>query len=364
VKPGTEHKRTRPDGLAGLALRDERRFMGRTAGGMWLLIGAVSAAGLLLPAGGVRHPGVVLGVAGVVCTYGVGCLTGLIPWDRTPMWGHAVVAGALTPVIGVALWATGGTDNPIEPLLVCPLLYVAYFFPARLAWPLVVELMAAAASPLVYSHTADGYASRTLAIVAGYGAASAVMLGLKRRLLEAEALQRRMAAEDPLTGLANRRCFDQRLAEEIAALGHPASGRRAQDREATLALLFADLDAFKAINDRHGHMEGDRVLHAVAAHATEVMRPGDVLARVGGDEFALIAPGAGAEGARRLARGLAAAVEAVSCGGSPLRVTVSWAVFPHDGDDVASLMAAADRRLYERKRSGRHRTSAVAASAV
>jgi diguanylate cyclase (GGDEF)-like protein len=328
---------------------------------MWLLAAGVSCAGLLFPAGGVRHPAVVLGVAAVVCVYGIGCLSGLIPWDRTPMWGHAAVTGALLPVIGVALWATGGTDNPIEPLLVCPLLYIAYFFPARLAWPLVIELMAATASPLLYSHTADGYASRTLAIVAGYGAASAVMLALKRRLLEAEALQRRMAAEDPLTGLANRRCFDQRLNEEIAALGNPHRGRRAHDPEATLALLFADLDGFKAINDRHGHMEGDRVLRAVAARCTEVMRPGDVLARVGGDEFALIAPGAGAEGARRLARGLAAAVEAVPAGGSTLRATVSWAIFPHDGDDVPSLMAAADRRLYQRKRSGRHQTSAAAA---
>ncbi len=220
--------------------------MGRVAGGMWLLSAAVTTVGLLLPGPDGRHPVAILVLAGVVSVYAVGCLTGFIPWDRTPMWGHALATGLLMPLIGVGLWATGGTDNPIEPLLVCPLLYVAYFFPARYAWPLVAELVIVAASPLAYSSSAlpDGYAARVLAIAAGYGAASAIMLTLKRRLLESEALQRRMAAEDSLTGLANRRYFDRRLEEEIAGLGQQDLGRREADESATLALLFAVLDGF------------------------------------------------------------------------------------------------------------------------
>ena len=170
-----------------------------------------------------------------------------------------------------------------------------------------------------------------------------------------------MAAEDPLTGLANRRYFDLRLGEEIADLGAQDHGRRVADPDATLALLFADLDGFKAINDRHGHMEGDRVLRAIAASCLGAIRPGDLLARVGGDEFALIAPGCGAEGARRLARALSEAVEAVPvAAGGQLRASVSWAIYPHDGEDAAGLMVAADRRLYQRKRSGRHRSSVSA----
>lgn len=334
--------------------------MGRIAGGMWLLAAAVSAAGLLLPGPSERHPVVVLAMSAGIGVYAAGCLSGLIPWDRTPMWGHAVVTGILMPVIGLGLWATGGSDNPIEPLLVCPLLYVAYFFPARYAWPLVIELVAVTASPLAYAGSAlpDGYAARVVAIGAGYSAAAAIMLELKRRLLESEARQRRMAAEDPLTGLANRRYFDLRLGEEIADLGAQDHGRRVADPDATLALLFADLDGFKAINDRHGHMEGDRVLRAIAASCLGAIRPGDLLARVGGDEFALIAPGCGAEGARRLARALSEAVEAVpAAAGGQLRASVSWAIYPHDGEDAAGLMVAADRRLYQRKRSGRHRSS-------
>ena len=339
--------------------------MGRIAGGMWMRAAAVTAAGLLAPGPSERHPVVVLVMCGAICIYSAGCLSGLIPWDRTPMWGHAVVTGALMPLIALGVWATGGTDNPIEPLLVCPLLYVAYFFPARYAWPLVIELVLAASSPLFYSGSAlpDVYASRVLAIAAGYGAASAIMLSLKRRLLESEARQRRMAAEDPLTGLANRRYFDRRLAEEIAALGRPERARRAGDRDATLALLFVDLDEFKGINDRHGHMEGDRVLRAVAASCLDAIRPGDLLARVGGDEFALIAPRCGTDGARRLAAALSEAVEAVPVPGDrPLQASVSWAIFPHDGEDSSSLMVSADRRLYQRKRSGRHRRTARAAS--
>lgn len=337
--------------------------MGRTAGGMWLISAVVCLAGLGLPAGGVRHVGAVVALAAVMCLYATACLSGLIPWERTPLWGHALVTGALMPVLGLVLWATGGVDNPVDPLLVCPLLYVSYFFPARLAWPLVGALMLAAASPLLYSSAADadGYVARTLAIVAGYSAAAAAMLALKRRLLESEALQRRMAAEDPLTGLANRRCFDERLDQEIAALGRPPRGRRQSDEAATVALLFADLDGFKLINDRHGHMEGDRVLRAVAARCLDVVRPGDLLARVGGDEFALIAPGAGPEGARRLARALAEAVVAAPPPGGPaLQATISWAVFPYDAEDAPGLMMAADRRLYQRKRSGRHRPSGTA----
>lgn len=339
--------------------------MGRTAGGMWLLSCVVAVAGLALPGGGMRHPVLLLALAAVMVVYAVGCLTGAIPWDRTPMWGHALATGALMPVIGLGIWATGGSDNYIEPLLVCPLLYVAYFFPARFAWPLVIELIAVAASPLAYSRSAvgDGYAARTLAIVAGYGAASTVMIALKRRLLEAEALQRRMAAEDPLTGLANRRHFDRRLSAEIAVLGAPSRGRRRADGEGTLALLFADLDGFKAINDAHGHMEGDRVLRAVAARCLDAIRPGDLLARVGGDEFAVIAPGVGPDGARRLARRLSDAVASVPATGvTALRATISWAVFPYDGADGGELMVAADRRLYQRKRSGRHRASAPASA--
>ena len=107
---------------------------------------------------------------------------------------------------------------------------------------------------------------------------------LKQRLVQAECHQRLMANQDPLTGLANRRAFDSALS---AALADASGGTR-------FTLLLADIDAFKQINDRFGHTTGDRVLREVAAHTSDEVRRGDCLARIGGDELALVAPGAGA----------------------------------------------------------------------
>src|SRR5689334_2654488 len=129
---------------------------------------------------------------------------------------------------------------------------------------------------------------------------------LKRRLVDAERHQRTIARQDPLTGLANRRAFEEAL---TAALG--AEGRRADDR---FALLLADVDAFKQINDRFGHTTGDRVLREIAAHLCAEVRSGDCVARIGGDEFAVVAPGAGPAVAERLAEALRTAAARVSPG--------------------------------------------------
>ena len=118
-----------------------------------------------------------------------------------------------------------------------------------------------------------------------YAGLVATIQFLKRRLVEAEREQHRMARVDPLTGLANRRAFDEALDRALAD-GAP------------FTVLLADIDSFKQINDRFGHTTGDRVLRELAAHASAEVRGGDCLARIGGDEFALVAP-APASAARR-----------------------------------------------------------------
>ena len=118
---------------------------------------------------------------------------------------------------------------------------------------------------------------------------------LKHRLLAAEAVQRGMAERDPLTGLYNRRSFDDALA-------------RATDEGGAAALVLFDFDGFKAVNDEHGHPTGDAVLRAVAVACARVVRDGDCLARIGGDEFALVAPGAAGAGVERIVEALAAAI--------------------------------------------------------
>src|SRR3954466_2426083 len=224
-------------------------------------------------------------------------------------------------------------------MLVLPMLYVAYFFPARYAWPLAVLEVATYASPLV---TAPGphhlLVARSLAYGVAYAGLVATIQFLKRRLVAAERHQHRMARLDPLTGLENRRAFDEAL-------------NRALADGAVFTLLLADVDSFKQINDTFGHTTGDRVLRELAAHASAEVRSGDCLARIGGDELALGAPGAGRDAAFRLADALRDAARRVAPahGEMPISITVSHAVYPLDGADRSTLMRALDHELHAGK---------------
>lgn len=164
----------------------------------------------------------------------------------------------------------------------------------------------------------------------------------------------RQAIEDGLTRLANRRRFEERLADEIER------ARRFPDQQ--LALVMLDIDDFKAVNDRLGHIAGDEVLRAVAAAMRADRRETDLAARYGGEELALILPGADMDGAARAAERIRRAVEELELplegeDGGPLRVTVSGgvAVLGHGAEDRAQLVAAADEALYEAKRIGKNR---------
>ncbi|HET6997139.1 MAG TPA: GGDEF domain-containing protein [Solirubrobacterales bacterium] len=328
--------------------------MGRISGVLWIVSALVGAGAAFLP--GAVHEGLpwVIGVSAFVLLYGAGSVTGAIPWQYASMNALAFGMVVTIPVVGIGLYLTGGSLSYIEPLLVCSLLYAAFFFPARWAWPLSIELILVAGTPLLYDSQAidNAYVPRYVALVAGYLAATWVMVGLKRRLVDAEARQRDFANRDPLTGVGNRRAFDAILHREIAARTKPA-GRRGSD-ESPLALLILDLDDFKGINDEHGHQVGDAVLREAAKRAHAMLRSTDTLARIGGDEFAVIAPGAQGEGAQRMAEAISTAVglrESDRRGPVPT-ASVGWAVFPEDGTDFETLMRAADERMLKLKGNG------------
>lgn len=331
---------------------DERSRMGRISGVLWMIAAAVGVLGLYLPGTETAGAGWVLGLSAGVFAYGLGSAVGWIPWDRASMTALAVGMVLTIPIVGLGLYLTGGGISYIQPLLVGSLLYAAFFFPPRWAWPLSIELILCAGTPLLYDPQAidDSFLPRYLALVAGYLGATWVMVGLKRRLGAAEAVQRDIANRDPLTGIANRRRFDSLLQRELAARSHPA-GRRGAD-DSPLALLLLDLDDFKGINDRFGHQAGDAVLRDAAERVQSILRSADTLARIGGDEFAIVAPGAQGENVRRLAASVAAAVR----GQDPDRsapapsASVGWAVFPADGRDFETLMRVADERMLRSKR--------------
>jgi diguanylate cyclase (GGDEF)-like protein len=296
-----------------------------------------------------------LGLSGVVFLYGLGLMTGAIPWAKASITAHAVGIMLSAPIVGAATYMSGGSLSFMGPFLFCFILFIAFFFPARWAWPLSVEMILVAGSPLIYDSDAidNAFLPRYIALVAAFVAITAVMLQLKQRLVDAEAHQREIANRDPLTGVGNRRAFDRALHDALTARVGPQGGRRVEDAS-PLALLIFDFDGFKAINDEHGHAAGDAVLRRAADRAQGVLRSDDTLARIGGDEFAVIAPGAHGEGAQRMAEAIGAAVglhESDRRGPVP-SASVGWAVFPDDGADFEMLMRAADERMLALKGNG------------
>jgi diguanylate cyclase (GGDEF)-like protein len=335
---------------------DERVRMGRISGCLWMVAALVGIVGAFLPGADHQGMGWILGVGAVVFVYGVVSITAVLSWQRASINGIAIGMVVTIPIVGVALYITGGSLSYIEPLFVCLLLYAAFFFPPRWAWPLSIELILVAGTPLLYDQRAieDAFLPRYVAFVIAYLAATWVMVGLKRRLLAAEARQREIANRDPLTGVGNRRAFDATLHRELAARTGPAGRREADD--SPLALLVLDLDDFKGVNDKHGHQVGDAVLCEAASRTHAILRSTDSLARIGGDEFAVIAPGAHGEGAQRMAEAIRTAVglrESDARGPIP-SASVGWAVFPEDGLDYETLMHAADERMLRLKSSGKH----------
>jgi diguanylate cyclase (GGDEF)-like protein len=157
------------------------------------------------------------------------------------------------------------------------------------------------------------------------------------------------ARADSLTGLANRRSFDEELSRAAAW---------ARRNDAHLALLTVDLDHFKRINDTWGHGTGDRALQALA-NAMRSVAPGedDVVARLGGDEFVILLR-CDRAGAMRAAEALRTAVAAIDVlPGGPPGVSIGVAVMPDDGATAEALVAASDAALYQAKTGGRGRVA-------
>lgn len=166
------------------------------------------------------------------------------------------------------------------------------------------------------------------------------------RLKRAEQAMERLAMEDPLTGLGNRRCFDDALARATA---------KADRRDAGVVVALIDLDGFKPINDRYGHDHGDEVLRIVARRLLQMVRAGDVVARFGGDEFALVVEDMAAVDvepwAARLLRELGRPM-VIDGHVLSVRASMGWTRYPDDASSTASLVRHADTALYQAKAAG------------
>jgi len=170
------------------------------------------------------------------------------------------------------------------------------------------------------------------------------------------------SVHDPLTHVFNRRYLADRLLAEVA---------RARRANGDVAVLIIDVDALKKVNDRFGHLAGDRALCSIAAGILRALRFEDVLARYGGDEFVVLAVGTGLTDATRLAERVRCAVEALhmNARGGEVRITTSIGVatlaeLPANEKQVGPLLALADERLYRAKASGGNQVCSARAHAA
>ncbi|MGH9492283.1 MAG: diguanylate cyclase [Terriglobales bacterium] len=167
---------------------------------------------------------------------------------------------------------------------------------------------------------------------------------------------RRMAFVDGLTGVYNRRYFEQRILEELERAARYAGG---------LAVIMLDIDHFKRVNDEFGHLLGDEVLRQLSTILTQQLRKVDVVCRYGGEEFAILVPQTTGEHALGVAEKLRRVIEDWNFPGVPRPVTVSIGVadFPENGASRDELVKAADAALYAAKQAGRNRVLSTTASA-
>ncbi|MBI2920556.1 MAG: GGDEF domain-containing protein [Planctomycetes bacterium] len=173
----------------------------------------------------------------------------------------------------------------------------------------------------------------------------------------------RKAIVDNLTQVYSRGHFDLSLDAEISR-AERYGGQHHSDEVRFVSLLMMDIDHFKKINDSYGHQVGDAVLRMVARAMKGTVRKSDVVARYGGEEFALIAPETNKEEAIRMAERLRTRImesKIEGPGGKPVSVTASFGVatYPNDAGDLRSLVAAADKALYQAKERGRNQVVSV-----
>jgi diguanylate cyclase (GGDEF)-like protein len=217
----------------------------------------------------------------------------------------------------------------------------------------VAQASLAASAVTVAGIVAAGSTAPPLPLILLVTGGSVAILRIHQERFERERRALRSTAmKDPLTGAANRRAFAERLRYEVA--------RHARQQH-DFALVALDLDGFKSVNDRFGHQAGDELLRQVAEALMIAVREQDTVARVGGDEFYVLAPETDRVGGERLEARVRSAIAGVTTGLDSLSASVGFALFPEDAEDAAALIEIADAAAMEAKRESRARLESQAA---
>ena len=252
-----------------------------------------------------------------------------------PLWGILVIGACV---------AVARPLGAVSLFYLWPLLTSAYFLSTRelmfslaLAWSTFAAALALWSPPALRLSI---FMATTVAITV-IAMVARVQRERRENLLEQ---LRGTAATDSLTGLLNRRAFDLALARELEL---------ARRNDLPLTLGIFDLDAFKLVNDLHGHAAGDDALVRFAGVLRHVSRLGDIAARIGGDEFVVVLPGTGPEGALRFAHRVVGDLGAQADREVAISVSAGLTGFCPDRDDSDALLKSADAALYEAKAAGR-----------
>jgi diguanylate cyclase (GGDEF)-like protein len=328
----------------------DRDLARRMAGAFWV-VGALLALAVLPlapPTVAIGDLGWAVAAVDALLSFGAAALLlrrPLVSYEAMLLGGYLALAQ-----IAIAQWLAGGLDAPYWQLLILPALQISAVHPPRRLVPFLVTLLAAAAAPLAY----EGWRSETaatllLGALLWIGTAAItyrLMKELREKRIESrreEDHAKRLARLDALTGLNNRRAFDEAIGDQISlarTIGEP------------LSVLLADIDAFKQINDDHGHVNGDSCLRQVARTIQVTVRATDACFRWGGDEFAVLLPQTDAARAAELCDRIQAAVQSACRDpeGMPLRVSCGHTQL-QDGMGTQDFVAAADIALLALKRS-------------
>jgi diguanylate cyclase (GGDEF)-like protein len=252
--------------------------------------------------------------------------------------------GALPLLLAGAVIATGGPTSPVVMWFALPAVTLGARFDP---WGMVVGTIYLIAVFLVSTVAVDPASaaehSQTLVAAAALILSTVILSGA---LVESDRAYRRRSTLDPLTGLFNRNALEQRLAEID---GEPCGSERGQSH----ALLLCDLDHFKRVNDELGHAAGDAVLQDVAYTMRAVLRAGDSIYRIGGEEILVVLPGASENDAVMIGERLRKAVRERRPAGVGVTISIGAAVSKPAAVNTDDLVARADAALYAAKANGR-----------
>jgi diguanylate cyclase (GGDEF)-like protein len=269
------------------------------------------------------------------------------PWERLPGWAPCVLAFAYLVV--VALLRTAGGPSGVAPMVLLPVFWLALGGTRRQLWCLLIGVTLVFVLPLIlvgganYPPSAWRAAILFIALSGIVGIAVQLLVDRVRDQERARnlLLQRLddLAHTDALTGLANRRAWEIELRRGLA---------RARRTSEPVSVALVDIDSFKAVNDAHGHPGGDSLLIDIARNWSGMLRPDDVLARIGGDEFGVLMPDCTEVGAAEVITRLRSRMP------GPYSCSVGVATW-NQTELADRLMVRADDALYDAKRHGQQR---------